>query len=134
MGLDSGWAHRMTDVWFDFHHLSDDGAAAVFVPSKTRVRPTAYELKTVFQKLAKPTEKRIIAPRHVVRIRRDLNDIAVPHISLKMKSQEIHVDWRQLYTLYFREKRHYDILIEQWASYLNSDQALGAFRTDVLPE
>lgn len=122
----------MTDVWFDFVRLSDDGAAAVFVPSKTRDRPTAYELKTIFQKLAKPTEKHIIAPSHVVRIRRDLNDSAIPHTSLKMKSQEIHVDWKQLYTLYFREKRNHDSLINQWVSCLDSKETLRAICTDDL--
>ena len=98
----------------------------------TRDRPTAYQLKTIFQKLAKPTEKRIIAPSHVVRIRRDLNDSAIPHTSLKMKSQEIHVDWKQLYTLYFRETRNHDRLVEQWVSFLDSTGSLRAMCTDDL--
>lgn len=101
-------------IWFNFDRLSDDGITATFVPSKLGYPPTTKDLRQIFQRLAKPTSKRVVVPTQGVRIGRDFNDIEIPYTSLRIKSKEIVVDWKRLYALFFSEEKLQNDLFKEW--------------------
>ena len=99
------------DSYFEFSHLSEDNAQAIF-----KIDDTADKYKPEIRKrLRRVLEVRAIeAPQYEIRVHQDINDGPIPGLSVDYENLQLTCDWREMFSIFYGEEQIYHRLLNKW--------------------